>query len=139
MGAMVHRHAPDKLMQRRQRAVDRGYIRPAPAGARLLAVPAALHAPGAAMARSAERHRDCDAFSGGIHRFARDAALFAQTRGVTDSEQLRRDSTLHRAANRAKHRVRHEAEDQHSPHSDVVWDTWAARMAQAQPCAPRVS
>ena len=101
---MPHTHSAEARSRRFHRAYCRGYITSTGSGRRWLNVSAAIFSELKVISESLERHFNDQLFTGRTHHFARAAAFDSFASGMTTKEQLVAASSLHRRANRAKHK-----------------------------------
>ena len=98
---MPHKYSPQKLEDRRVRAVRLGYLQPKKADQAFLLVPAEIKHRALSMVKSLVLHDGHDRVAGVHHHYARHAALHAAP--VVGEDAARRAIQVHRLANRAKH------------------------------------
>jgi hypothetical protein len=101
---MVHKHCPTKLLARRHRAVELGYIKPKDASMYVAAEVSIAPAVKAA-AKSLSLHIGHDAIAGTCSHFARSATHAAQSQGAICADEAKIAISAHRIANRAKHGI----------------------------------
>jgi len=102
---MVHSYSSEARARRRERALQRGYLRPISEGWRHVAVRAELVAVARPVLSSLALHRFHDEMVGQAHHNGRQAAEAAFDAGCISHEELVRSRAVHQAGGRAKHRV----------------------------------
>ena len=98
---MPPKYSPQKLEDRRVRAVRLGYLQPKKADQAFLLVPAETKHRALSMVKSLVLHDGHDRVAGVHHHYARHAAL--RVAPVVGEEAAQRAIQVHRLANRAKH------------------------------------
>jgi len=100
---MPHTRNPDKVALRRERAIARGYVKPAPSGRVHIEVPAACASPLKTMVKAAVLHRSLDQRTSVAHHHLAHAALAA--RPLLTEGQFKHAICLNKRAGAAKHRI----------------------------------
>jgi len=121
---MPHKHSATKLVERRRRAVELGYVVPRPAtGKSYIEVDTNIVSRVRAMAASLATHRSHELLAGRNFHFARHASAAVQDR--IGSCMHRPASRVQRAANRAKHHhVSGEDPSKHKETNGPMPDPW---------------